>query len=352
MPVRIRPGRLSRRIAGGWRIAGVLLRGSSGRTIVAMAIGLVSSGEYLKHDTGEHPERRERYQSILGRLMAESDIWGSLVQIDPRLATHDELRLCHEERELELVQQASLEATIYEHVRIDSDTVISSQSEVTARLAAGGACRAIDAVMNHEANQVFVACRPPGHHATASRAMGFCLYNNVAIAARYARATYPEAIRRVLIVDFDVHHGNGTQDIFYEDRDVYYYSLHQYPWYPGTGGANERGRRAGEGTTLNVPIQARTPSASYLRSFRQGLERIAAGFSPDLILVSAGFDAHESDPLGDLLLTDDCYHTMTRELRDLARATADGRIVSCLEGGYNLTTLGGSVLAHLRAFAD
>ena len=314
-----------------------------------MATGLISSSEYLRHDTGDHPERRERYHSILSRLMAEEDYWSGLVQIDPRPATHGELRLCHEERAIEAVQQASLEAAIYEYSQLDSDTIVSSGSELAARLAAGGACRAVDAVVSGEADQVFVSCRPPGHHATSGRAMGFCLYNNVAIAARYARATYPETIRRVLIVDFDVHHGNGTQEIFYEDPSVFYFSLHQYPLYPGTGGANERGIRAGEGTTLNVPIQPLTPPANYLRLFRQGLERITALFSPDLLLISAGFDAHESDPLGNLLLTDDCYATMTRELKQLAQTTAGGRIVSCLEGGYNLDTLGGSVLTHLQA---
>jgi len=317
-----------------------------------MAIGLVCSSEYLQHDTGDHPERRERYLAILNGLGAARDLEESLIRIDPRPATHDQLRLCHTDQVLELVQLASVEAGLYEHVQIGSDTIVSSGSESAALLAAGGACRAVDAVMNAEASRVFVACRPPGHHATPRRAMGFCLYNNVAVAARYALTTYPESIRRVLIVDFDVHHGNGTQEIFYEDPNVFFYSLHQYPWYPGTGGAEERGLRAGEGTTLNVPIQAQTPPANYLRLFRAGLERIAGKFAPDLVLVSAGFDAHESDPLGNLLLTDDSYATLTREITDFARSSAAGRVVSCLEGGYNLSTLGGSVAAHLRALGE
>jgi acetoin utilization deacetylase AcuC-like enzyme len=313
-----------------------------------MATGLVYSNEYLKHDPGEHPERRERYLSIMSRLMDDRDLWDDHIAIAPRPATHDELRHCHEERTLEIVQTASLEAALYDHIRLDSDTIICSESEMTARLAAGGACRAVDAIVNNEVDHAFVACRPPGHHATAGRSMGFCLYNNVAIAARYAQQTYPELIRRVLIVDFDVHHGNGTQEIFYEDPSVFYYSLHQYPWYPGTGGANERGIRAGEGTTLNIPLQAHTAASSYLRQFRLGLEQIAKSFTPDLVLISAGFDAHESDPLGELELTDQCYRTITQEIKDLARTAAGGRVVSCLEGGYNLTTLGGSVLAHLQ----
>lgn len=317
-----------------------------------MALGLVYSNDYLKHDPGEHPERRERYLAILSRLMDEQDLWADHVAIAPRPATHDELRYCHAEKVLETVQQASLEATLYDQIALDSDTIICGESELTARLAAGGACAAVDAVVRREAEHAFVACRPPGHHATPGRSMGFCLYNNVAIAARYAQQTYPELIQRVLIVDFDVHHGNGTQDIFYEDPSVFYYSLHQYPWYPGTGGANERGIRAGEGTTLNIPLQAHTPAANYLRHFRVGMEQIARSFAPDLVLISAGFDAHETDPLGSLLLTDDCYRTMAHELKELARTTAAGRVVSCLEGGYNLTTLGGSVLAHLQGLAD
>ncbi|MFM8395007.1 MAG: histone deacetylase [Acidobacteriota bacterium] len=313
-----------------------------------MTLGLVYSNDYLKHDPGEHPERRERYLAILSRLMDERELWESHVAITPRAATHDELRHCHDEKALEIVQRASLEAALYDQIQIDSDTIICSESEMIARLAAGGACAAVDAVVRQEVDHAFVACRPPGHHATPARSMGFCLYNNVAVAARYAQLTYSDLIRRVLIVDFDVHHGNGTQDIFYDDPSVFYFSLHQYPWYPGTGGANERGIRAGEGTTLNIPLPAHTPAASYLSHFSAGLEQIARSFAPDLVLISAGFDAHETDPLGSLLLTDQCYEIMSRELKELARTTAAGRIVSCLEGGYNLHTLGGSVLAHLQ----
>jgi acetoin utilization deacetylase AcuC-like enzyme len=317
-----------------------------------MATGIVYSNAYLEHDPGEHPERPERYLAIMGRLTAERDLWESLVKLDPRPATHAELERCHTELAIERVQGASLEASLYDHFQLDADTIICAESERIARLAAGGACRAIDAVVTGEAAEAFVVCRPPGHHATASRAMGFCLYNNVAIAARYAQSTHPGQIGRVLIVDFDVHHGNGTQDIFYEDPHVFYYSVHQYPWYPGTGGANERGLRAGEGTTLNVPLPAHTPPADYLRHFRRGLDQVVKSFTPDLVLISAGFDAHQSDPLGELLLTDESYRTMTRELKQLARHTAGGRLVSCLEGGYNLETLGDTALAHLAALAE
>ena len=179
--------------------------------------------------------------------------------------------------------------------------------------------------------------------------MGFCLYNNVAVAARYAQATYPNQLKNVLIVDFDVHHGNGTQEIFYDDPSVFYYSLHQYPWYPGTGAADERGEGEGESYTLNVPVRALTPASEYLRLFESGIEAIMKKFSPDLVIISAGFDAHESDPLGQLRLTDESYCRMTTRLKEAALATGSGRVISCLEGGYNLRTLGGTVHAHVKS---
>ena len=179
--------------------------------------------------------------------------------------------------------------------------------------------------------------------------MGFCLYNNVAVAARYAQAAYPDRIKKVLIVDFDVHHGNGTQDIFYDDPTVFYYSLHQYPWYPGTGDAGERGAREGEGYTMNIPVPAMTPAEDYMRLFEEGLESVMKRFSPDLALISAGFDAHEADPLGQLLLDDASYERMTKRLKEAALTTGEGRIVSCLEGGYNLRALAEAARAHVRA---
>jgi acetoin utilization deacetylase AcuC-like enzyme len=319
------------------------------RTIDVMPTAIVYSDEYLKHDTGEHPEQCDRYRATLNGLIADQDLWEGLVKLAPRSATNEDLLRCHSERAIAFVGRACLRAAEYDHVAIDADTVVSQFSDQVARLAAGGACRAVDAVAGGESGSVFVACRPPGHHATARQAMGFCLYNNVAVAARYAQATYPEMIKRVLIVDFDVHHGNGTQDIFYDDPTVFYYSLHQFPWYPGTGGATERGFGEGEGYTLNVPIHAMTPAEDYLGSFEQGLESIMSNFSPDLVIISAGFDAHETDPLGQLLLRDDSYQRMTRRLKEVAGTTAHGRIVSCLEGGYNLRTLGMTARAHVAS---
>ena len=309
-----------------------------------MTTALIYSDEYLQHDTGRHPERSERYTAILDGLMHDPEVWEALVKLSPRAATDEELARCHDQSEIAHVIQACQA----ERAALDADTVVSRDSERVARLAAGGACRAVDAVMSGEAQNAFVACRPPGHHATIGRAMGFCLFNNVAVAARYAQAQYPD-IKNILIVDFDVHHGNGTQDIFYDDPSVFYYSLHQWPWYPGTGSAIERGSEEGEGYTLNVPIPEATPAADYVRLFERGLEAIMQRFAPDLVLVSAGFDAHLADPLGHLMLTDADYTHLTRRLKELARASSHGRLVSCLEGGYNLRTLGGTVRAHVAA---
>ena len=312
-----------------------------------MSIAIVCSDAYLAHDTGEHPERAERYRSIFTGLSSNPELWERLVKIAPRPATEADLLRCHDERVIARVERACQEAAFTQHVLLDADTVVSRQSAEAARLAAGGACRAVDALLQAEAESVFVACRPPGHHATSGVAMGFCLYNNVAVAARYAQAMYPDRIKNVLIVDFDVHHGNGTQEIFYGDPTVFYYSLHQYPWYPGSGAANERGAGAGEGYTLNIPVRALTPADDYLRMFESGLTAIMKNFSPDLVIISAGFDAHESDPLGQLRLTDESYMQMTARLKEAARATGGGRVLSCLEGGYNLRTLGETVRAHV-----
>ena len=309
-----------------------------------MNTALICSDDYLRHDTGHHPERQERYRAVLAGLQADSGLWSGLLKLAPRAATELELLRCHTEATLARVTQVCATG----RAALDADTIVSPDSEEIARLAAGGACRAVDAVLTGEADNAFVACRPPGHHATVGRSMGFCLYNNVAVAACYAQDKYPDLVKSVLIADFDVHHGNGTQDIFYADPSVYFFSLHQYPWYPGTGAAHERGMGAGEGYTRNVPVHAATPAEAYLRLFEDNLEQVLNDFTPDLVIISAGFDAHREDPLGELLLEDATYARLTRRLKEAAR----GRVVSCLEGGYNLETLGATVRAHVTALAE
>ena len=309
-----------------------------------MTTALIHSDNYLLHDTGDHPECQERYSAVLAGLQADADVWQSLRKIAPREALSAELLRCHAEQTLARVGRACE----FGYASLDADTHVSPESERIARLAAGGACQAVDTVMSGEADTAFVACRPPGHHATVGRSMGFCLYNNVAVAARYAQDKYPEQVKRVLIADFDVHHGNGTQDVFYTDPSVYFFSLHQYPWYPGTGAASERGGAAGEGFNLNVPVPAATAVNDYVRLFENGLEQVLKDFTPDLVIISAGFDGHRADPLGQLLLEDETYARMTRRLKEAGR----NKVVSCLEGGYNLNTLGATVRAHVTALME
>jgi acetoin utilization deacetylase AcuC-like enzyme len=224
---------------------------------------------------------------------------------------------------------------------------MSAGSLAAAYLAAGGALAAVDAIMRGEVEHAFCAVRPPGHHAERSRAMGFCLFNNVAIAARYVQKKH--GLSRVLIIDWDVHHGNGTQHSFEEDASILFFSTHQYPHYPGTGRATERGAGAGEGFTINVPMEAGDGDEEYHAIFMNILLPAADAFKPEFVIISAGFDAHRDDPLANMGLTETGYADLTGLVAGIARRHAEGRLLSSLEGGYNLTALAGSVDAHLQA---
>ena len=308
-----------------------------------MKTALIHHPIYQKHNTGEgHPETPKRYEVVMNALKSDQEFWESLIEITPSQASKGLIQAAHTKEHFKRVE------TAFENGldRLDADTVISMQSFDASLYAAGGACRAVDAVLSGEAKNAFVAVRPPGHHATAETPMGFCLFNNVAVAARYAQNKYKE-VERVAIVDWDVHHGNGTQGIFYDDPSVYFFSMHQYPWYPGTGARGETGFSRGLGYTKNVPVKAETKPSEQKNMFNAAIEDIAKNFKPDLVMISAGFDAHLTDPLGQLRLQDADFVQMTRTLKQWADEVCEGRIVSVLEGGYNLETLGKTVVNHV-----
>ena len=283
----------------------------------------------------------------MNSLRGDEALWKSLKEITPEAATKGMIQAAHTPQHFKRVEKAFEEGLD----RLDMDTTISMRSFDASMYAAGGACAAVDAVMSGEVQNAFVAARPPGHHSTAEKAMGFCLFNNVAVAARYAQNRYKD-VERVAILDWDVHHGNGTQGIFYDDPTVHFFSMHQYPWYPGTGTRGETGFGRGLGTTLNVPLKANTSAEEQKRVFEGALEDIASNFKPDLVMISAGFDGHLHDPLGQLRLEDPDFASMTRSVMDWAEDICGGRVVSCLEGGYNLETLGETVRMHVQTLAE
>jgi len=313
-----------------------------------MTTAIIHHPVFEQHDTGAgHPESPERYAVVLEALRGDTELWPRLKEVEAVPAPRGAVQAAHTPQHFKHVERAVSEGLGY----LDADTVVSMKSLDAALRAAGGACKAVDMVMTGEASNAFVPARPPGHHATSERAMGFCLFNTVGVAARYAQRQYKE-VERVAVIDWDVHHGNGTQGIFYDDPTVFFFSAHQYPWYPGTGTRGETGVGRGRGFTLNVPLRARTPAAEHRRTFETALEEIGAKFRPDFVIISAGFDSHAGDPLGQLMLEDEDFVSMTRTVKDWARDACAGRVVSCLEGGYNLSTLGGTVAAHVRALAE
>lgn len=319
-----------------------------------MTTALIYDPIFLEHLTpADHPEQPERLRRTIEVLEALN--WmerEGLVHLPPRAASEDELALIHDPAYIEHVKHAVERARRLEDESgrksrfFATDTYVSAKSYEAAIRAAGAPLTAIDAVLKGEIDNAYCLVRPPGHHALKDAAMGFCLFNNVAIAARYAIEKH--GLERVMIVDYDVHHGNGTQDAFYDDPRVLYFSTHQAPFYPGTGLSDELGEGPGLGTTINVPLPATTDFGPYDAVFRQVLAPAADRFNPQLILVSAGFDAHWSDPIGDMYLSTAAFFQLNRVIIKLAELLCNGRLVMVQEGGYNIEAMAGCVATSIN----
>ncbi len=312
-----------------------------------MPTGLLLDPLYKQHAPGEaHPERPERLDAITSALEREGHV-RAMTRIAPRPATDDELAAVHSREYIELAKRE-----IGRGVRQLStgDTDVMPRSLDVALRAAGGVLNGVDAIFNGRVKNAFCAVRPPGHHATPTRGMGFCIFNNVAVAARHAQRRF--GAERVLIVDWDVHHGNGTQDVFWRDGSVMFFSTHQYPWYPGTGAADETGEGEGKGCIVNRPFDAGAGRSEIYGAFRGDLLPAAKEFKPDFVIISAGFDSRAGDPLGRFRLTDDDFRDLTRLMMDIAEDHCEGRVLSVLEGGYSLTGLAAGTAAHVATLRN
>lgn len=301
-----------------------------------MKIGYVYSPVFLMHSSAGHPESPQRLEAIM-QVWQDTHLIDRLVAIEPTPATEERILRVHSQKHVNMIEYADRRGGL----QIDGDTYMNEYSRQAAYLAAGAAMNAVDAVMTGIVDASFSLARPPGHHATRDLAMGFCLFNNIAVAAQYAIDHYK--LDRVLIMDFDVHHGNGTQDIFYSSPSVFYFSTHRYPFYPGSGHWRDIGAEDGRGFTFNVPLPHSVGNEQFARVFDDLLYPAMARYQPELVLVSAGYDAHWADPLGALTLLDATgYAYMTETLHRISKDFAQGRIVFVLEGGYNFDALGWS----------
>ena len=303
-----------------------------------MKVGFVYDPVYLKHDTGQHPENASRLKAIM-RYLERTGPWQQLVSFAPAVAAVPAIALVHGRQYITQVRELAEKGG----GQLDADTVVSAGSYEAARYAAGGAIRAVEAVIQEQMDSVFALVRPPGHHALAKRGMGFCLFNNIAIAARYALQKY--GLQRIAIIDFDVHHGNGTQDAFYDDPKVLYVSIHQSGHFPGTGGLEESGASNAAGSNINIPLPAGCGDGEYKAVFGEIIVPALRRFKPQLIMVSAGYDAHWADGLATMQVSIGGFAAITGIIKGLAEELCDGRIVLSLEGGYNLTVLSAAVRA-------
>jgi acetoin utilization deacetylase AcuC-like enzyme len=306
-----------------------------------MTVALISNSDCGRHDTGwDHPEHVGRLRAIPSALRQDPELLGRIEHLESRHATVDELTLAHDLRYIEHVRAVVASGG----GRLDADTVASEGSWDAATAGAGAVLDGIDLAFGHTPRRSFCAVRPPGHHALRDSAMGFCLFGNVAIGAHYARRRH--GVERVLIVDWDVHHGNGTQALVENERDIHFVSMHQWPWYPGTGAADDRGPHR---NVWNVPMRASLEPQVYVDALRAAIDGATTGWIPDLILISAGFDSLAGDPLGAFTLEYEHFDGLTRFLVDRAETWCEGRIVSALEGGYAPARLGIACVRHLAA---